>query len=335
MGHAARRERPRRHALWRGARPDRRPDGPPARIRRRCGAPLSRTVSAATGHIVRSADHARRRIAPARHRSRARTRSRRSRFAPPFRPCRPLRPGQVVNSGTFGRGSHDSVRVSVTGPSWLVLGEGYNRGWQATCDGHSLGAPVPIDGYANGWPIGPSCHSVTFTFAPNRLATIGYVVSGVAGLICLALLVWPLVRRRRVARSSDSARPTAPPDRCPSSTGRPCSPRPAPSPGRSSPAACSASCSASGPGSCASPVLALILWRGVGARWLTLAAGALLGIVVPLLYIIDAPSVRRRQPLRLRDPAHDRPLGRGRRHWAPVRRPVANAHRSTHGSFRS
>ena len=38
------------------------------------------------------------------------------------------------------------------------------------------------------------------------------------------------------------------------------------------------------------PVLAVILWRGVGPRPLTLAAGALLGIVVPLLYIIDAPS---------------------------------------------
>ena len=93
--------------------------------------------------------------------------------------------GQVVSPGSFGRGSHDGVRVSVSGPSWLVLGEGYNRGWHATCDGHALGAPVPIDGYANGWPIGPSCHSVTFTFAPNRLATIGYVISGVVGLVCL------------------------------------------------------------------------------------------------------------------------------------------------------
>ena len=37
--------------------------------------------------------------------------------------------GHVVAAGTAGRGSYDHVRVSVSHPSWLVLGEGYNRGW--------------------------------------------------------------------------------------------------------------------------------------------------------------------------------------------------------------
>jgi hypothetical protein len=33
------------------------------------------------------------------------------------------------------------------------------------------------------------------------------------------------------------------------------------------------------------PAVALILWRGVGARTLGLAAGGLLGVVVPILYL--------------------------------------------------
>jgi hypothetical protein len=198
----------------------------------------------------------------------------------------PASTGRVVNAGTFGRGSHDGVRVSVTGPSWLVLGEGYNRGWHATCDGHSLGVPVPIDGYANGWKIGPSCHDVSFTFSPNRLAVIGYVVSGVAGVVCLALLAWPLVRRRKRSQPVD---PLVPPS-IPVSDHPP-----ALAPIHALTWAIVAGCGFAfvfgiRAGIVAVPVLALILWRGLGPRPLTLAAGALLGIVGPLLYIIDAPS---------------------------------------------
>ena len=85
-------------------------------------------------------------------------------------------------------------------PSWLVLGESYDRGWQATCNGRSLGAPVPINGYANGWRIGRGCESVTFSFGPQKLADIAYIVSAVAGLACLVLLLIPtVVARRRAA----------------------------------------------------------------------------------------------------------------------------------------
>ena len=108
-------------------------------------------------------------------------------------------PGRVVSSGTSGHGSYRGVRVSVRGPAWLVLGEGYDRGWSATCNGRSLGAPTPIDGYANGWRIGPGCTAVAFTFSPQRLATIAYVVSGVAGVLCLLLLILGGRRRRDVA----------------------------------------------------------------------------------------------------------------------------------------
>ena len=90
------------------------------------------------------------------------------------------------------------MRVAVRGPAWLVLGEGYDRGWSATCNGRSLGAPTPIDGYANGWRDGPGCTAVAFTFVPQRLATIGYIISGVAGLACLLLLLVGGWRRRDV-----------------------------------------------------------------------------------------------------------------------------------------
>ena len=46
-----------------------------------------------------------------------------------------------MDAGRIERSSVDDVRVALDGPSWLVLGQSYNRGWEATCDGRSLGAP--------------------------------------------------------------------------------------------------------------------------------------------------------------------------------------------------
>ncbi|HEV2875316.1 MAG TPA: hypothetical protein VGW14_09215, partial [Thermoleophilaceae bacterium] len=40
------------------------------------------------------------------------------------------------------------------------------------------------------------------------------------------------------------------------------------------------------------PLLTLILWRGAGARLLTLVAAGLLGIVVPILYLVLSPRDR-------------------------------------------
>ena len=42
----------------------------------------------------------------------------------------------------------------------------------------------------------------------------------------------------------------------------------------------------------AGPLVALLLWRGVGARTLTLAAGALLAVAVPLVYVLFLPRDR-------------------------------------------
>jgi hypothetical protein len=112
--------------------------------------------------------------------------------------------GHVVAAGTAGHGSYDHERVSVSRPSWLILGEGFNRGWEAFCDGRSLGTPTPIDGYANGWQVRPGCRAVRFAFAANRLAGIAYLISAIAGVLCLLALIgsrqWRVESRRAPAR---------------------------------------------------------------------------------------------------------------------------------------
>ena len=196
--------------------------------------------------------------------------------------------GHVVAAGTAGRGSYDHVRVSVSHPSWLVLGEGYNRGWQAFCDGRSLGAPTPIDGYANGWRVGPGCRQVRFAFAPNRIAGIAYLVSAIAGVLCLLALIgshqWRVESRRTAAR--DEREPHVFPV------------RPAGAPWPVGPALAAAVIAGAAfgfvfgiaVGLASIPVTAFVLWRGVGARRLTMAAAVLLGVLVPLAYVLHPGS---------------------------------------------
>jgi arabinofuranan 3-O-arabinosyltransferase len=186
--------------------------------------------------------------------------------------------GSVLDSGSTGRGTYDHVRVAVRGPSWLVLGEGYDRGWRAWCDGRALGTPTPVDGYANGWRVGPSCHRVRFAFAPNRLALLGYVVSALAALACLALLLVG-VRRRR-SRLADLAPPPLASDERVRAWPLPHAVLAAVLGGAAFGFVFGLSA-----GALAVAAIALVLWRGIGARALTLTAAVLLGVVVPTLYL--------------------------------------------------
>jgi len=201
--------------------------------------------------------------------------------------------GAVLASGTAERGSYDHVRVTVSHPAWLVLGEGYNRGWQAWCDGRSLGTPVPIDGYANGWPVRPGCRSVHLAFGPNHLALIGYVASGIAVLGCLVALLAVWWRRRRVPGGPVPAPPAA------------VLPAPAAGPKSADRQRIGRSLSPRGlliavgaaiafgfvfgvvAGLVALAAILVVLWRGIGAATLAVAAGLLLGAVVPVLYLIE------------------------------------------------
>ncbi len=185
--------------------------------------------------------------------------------------------GTVVRAGSSHPGSWDGVKVRVSGPSWLVLGESFNRGWRASCDGHDLGSPVPIQGYANGWTIGASCHSVRFWFGPNRVLDAGYIVSLVGAIALLALL---FVRRRRAAvpAADLSELPDVP------RTGR-----------LGLAAALGLALFGAGvvgfvfalrAGAVAFPLFAFVLWRGVPTRWLLSAAGAILVVAMPVLYLL-------------------------------------------------
>jgi arabinofuranan 3-O-arabinosyltransferase len=194
----------------------------------------------------------------------------------------------VVAAGTPGRGSYDHVRVSVSHPSWLVLGEGYNRGWQAFCNGRSLGTPTPIDGYANGWQVRPGCRDVRFAFAPNRIAGLAYLVSAIAGVLCLLALIgshqWRLESRRTAARDERESHVF------------PVRPSAAPWPIATALVAAVIVGLVFGfvfgiaAGVASIPVTALVLWRGIGARRLTIAAAVLLGVLVPIAYVLHPGS---------------------------------------------
>jgi arabinofuranan 3-O-arabinosyltransferase len=188
--------------------------------------------------------------------------------------------GRVLDPGRPARGGQDRVRVAVAGPAWLVLGQSHDSGWRAWCGDRSLGPPRVIDGFANGWRIGRGCHDVRFAYAPQRQVTWGYVVSALAVLILLALL--GLGWRRGVAADRSAAGPAA----------LPADDRPRRWP---LPAALAAGLGlgavvgvlfALRAGVVLGPVIAFVLWRGVGARALALAAAGLLGVVVPALYLL-------------------------------------------------
>ena len=160
-----------------------------------------------------------------------------------------------------------------------MLGESYDGGWRATCDGRSLGSPVVIDGYANGWSAPASCRDASFRFAPQRAMVWLYALSAAAVVASLALLL--------LRRAPATASPTAAP--------LPAARRPARQPPRR----------AIGLGMLAgvvlgfvfsirsgvviAPVVAVIAWRGIGAPALMLAAGALLLVAVPAIYLFDLP----------------------------------------------
>lgn len=165
--------------------------------------------------------------------------------------------------------------------SWLVLGQGYDRGWRASCDGRSLGAPVPIDGYANGWPIASPCRHASFSFGPQRAADVGYFVSLAGALLCLGLCL--------LSRSPRGGRCAA------FSTTYVENPARRLAPSRAMAGAIPAAVGfgfvfGARAGGVALPLVALGLWRGVGAAPLAGLAGGLLAVPVPLLYLFGDGS---------------------------------------------
>jgi hypothetical protein len=190
--------------------------------------------------------------------------------------------GRVVDPGTLGRSTVDGVRVALDGPSRLVLAEGYDRGWRAWCDGRSLGAPEPEAAYGNGWSVGASCRSVRFAYAPDRAVRIALFVSGGACLIVLALL---LLRRPPAPLPEPELAPFGAVD-------------PAPATWRRAAAiglvagVAGAALIALRAGPPVAVAAALVARYGIGVRPLVLGAAALLGVVVPAVYLLFLPDDR-------------------------------------------
>jgi arabinofuranan 3-O-arabinosyltransferase len=187
-------------------------------------------------------------------------------------------PGAVTDLGEAGRRRHDDVRVALREPARLVLGESFNRRWRAYCDDRSLGEPEVVDGYANGWRAPADCRDVRFAFAPQRTVSWGYAISALA---CLLLLGFLLLRRP--GPEAVSERPVFQ------------APEPARLPLLRALAIAAPVAAVLGfvfalrAGAALFPLVAFVLWRGVGARTLALAAGGLL-LLEPAIYLLFTPD---------------------------------------------
>jgi arabinofuranan 3-O-arabinosyltransferase len=176
------------------------------------------------------------------------------------------------------------VRVALNGPSWVVLGESFDNGWTATCDGRSLGAPRVLDGYGNGWLAPAGCKQVSFAFAPQSGVNKSYVISAIAAALILLFLVVGAMRhpvlaepgvRRLLADVPAKPRPLL----------------------RAAALALPAAVVLGYVFSIRAGVglllvLTFVLWRGWAPPTLTLIAAGLLGIAVPLTYLIVNPHDR-------------------------------------------
>jgi hypothetical protein len=192
--------------------------------------------------------------------------------------------GRVLDAGRDDHGGRTGVKVDVRGPSYLVLGQSFDKGWRATCDGRDLGAPRVLQGYANAWPVERGCRDVAFSYRPQKLADAGYLISAVGCAALLALLGVGAWRRRRAAATGLA--PALPRDPEP----LPTPPTPARLPLTTAVAiAIPAAVVVGGlfglrAGAAAAPLLAVLLWRGLSDRTLGLAVLGLLGVVVPAIY---------------------------------------------------
>lgn len=84
---------------------------------------------------------------------------------------------------------------------WLSFGQAIDPRWTASVDGESLGPATVIDGYAAGWRIeAPEGGVITVDFAPRRVGTLAWLVSGVVLALCLTAMSMALARHWRADR---------------------------------------------------------------------------------------------------------------------------------------
>ena len=193
--------------------------------------------------------------------------------------------GRVLDSGTPSADARRGVRIAVGAPSWLVFGESYDQHWRATCDGRDLGTPRPMQGYANAWPVTPGCRTVDFTYNLQRAAIAGYLISLVG---CALLLMVALVGFRRRRRAvADEGEADAARGHC--SCRLPTRAGTSRSVGGLLTAAVAIGLALGlRAGAVAAVAFAVIAWRGISDRALGIVAALLLGVGVPLAYVVAA-----------------------------------------------
>ncbi|MCG5216241.1 alpha-(1-_3)-arabinofuranosyltransferase domain-containing protein [Streptosporangium soli] len=103
-------------------------------------------------------------------------------------PATTMTPARVE---TWGPGER-RIAVSTTEPSYLVVNENFNVGWEAKAGGRTL-EPVRLDGWRQAWRLPPTDGAVTIVYGPDRL----YQVSLAVGWVLVALVLVAAVIRRR------------------------------------------------------------------------------------------------------------------------------------------
>ena len=130
--------------------------------------------------------------------------------APPARVACSTR---AARSATAARASGSTC----ASPPGSCSAETYSARWRATCDGHDLGAPVPVDGFAMAWRVPAGCERAEMAFAPDRARARRLPrLAAVRCWRCSALLVIraaPAASRSRCRPSCRSRRPSACPPR--------------------------------------------------------------------------------------------------------------------------
>ncbi len=162
-----------------------------------------------------------------------------------------------------------------------------------------------MDGYAVAFPVDPGCQVVDFAFAGNKPVLWSAIISGVASLALLVFALVALSRRRAV-------RPTRTAPLLPDPPTVRVALRWALAWGVAA-ALAGGFVFALRAGVVIGPLVAFVLWRGIDAKRLALAAGALLGVVVPILYLVV--------PIRDRGGySTSAPMDRIAAHWVAVAR---------------
>lgn len=81
------------------------------------------------------------------------------------------------------------AHVEAEGPFFLVFSESYHSSWAAYVDGKQIGQHFLVNGYANAWYINKTgSYTITLEFLPQKLYTIGSLVSIMTLILCVLLI---------------------------------------------------------------------------------------------------------------------------------------------------